>query len=115
MRIIRPVELLDLNEEVDVIHLLEEEEYQILLSHKKLYLTLVRVTDDELDDMQELGLLKGFPKFAPQEELSIYGSIIVPSGTMEEAKEIVKKRQFDERVLGVLTQLGTPMPPINNN
>lgn len=115
MRVIKPKEYLDLNKEIDAIFLLEEEEYQILLSHKKIFLTIVKITDEELNEMEELGLISGFPKFANQEELAIYGSIIVPSGTLREAVEIIKERNFNEKVIGVLNQLGTPPVPLNYN
>lgn len=110
--VVNPYNYLPLNEEVNITHLLEESEFQILLMEKKLFMTRVFISIDEVQEMKGLVMLS---PDVEEEKYIIAGVIVVPSGTREEAMDIIEEREFDEELIGVLTSIGgfTYIPTYN--
>lgn len=94
MRVIRLNKYLELNKEIDVISFMEENDYHILLSYGKLFLTRVYVSPEDV------GLEGG-----SLDSIEIWGSIFVPSGTFEEASMILKTRPYEEDLLGKMKRV----------
>lgn len=99
MHIVRPSKLLECNSELNCTKLLEEGEFQALLLARKLFMTRVGLTKEEALQFGEFLV----PLSLETDKYLLNGTIIVPSGTEEEANKIIEERGYGEELVGTLT------------